>query len=53
MINGRSEADVQRVVSELRAKFKDACVEGIAADIAKEADREALFKKLPTVDPRK
>ena len=50
VINGRSEADVQRVVSELRAKFKDACVEGIAADIAKEADREAMFKKLPTVD---
>lgn len=50
VINGRNEADVQRVVSELAAKFKDACVEGIAADIAKEADREALFKKLPTVD---
>lgn len=50
VINGRSEADVQKVVSELAAKFKDACVEGIAADIAKEADREALFKKLPTVD---
>lgn len=50
VINGRSEADIQRVVSELAAKFKDACVEGIAADIAKEADREALFKKLPIVD---
>ena len=50
VINGRSEADVQRVVSELATKFKYACVEGIAADIAKEADRETMFKKLPTVD---
>ena len=49
VINGRSEADVQRVVSELAAKFKYAGIEGIAA-IAKEADREAMFKKLPTVD---
>lgn len=50
VINGRSEADVQRVVSELAAKFKYAGIEGIAADIAKEADRETMFKKLPTVD---
>lgn len=50
IINGRKQPEVDAVVAELKQQFPTTKPQGIAADLATEADRDKLFASFPQVD---
>jgi 3-oxoacyl-[acyl-carrier protein] reductase len=50
IINGRKQADVDRVVAEIKAQFPNTNPQGAAADVADEASRAQLFDQFPKID---
>lgn len=50
LINGRSHAEVERIVKEIQAEFPDTAPRNAAADLVNARHREALFEQFPRVD---
>lgn len=50
IINGRNAQEVIKVVAELQQQFPQTNPQGVAADLAKAADREKVFAKFPKID---
>ncbi|KRN98433.1 SDR family NAD(P)-dependent oxidoreductase [Companilactobacillus kimchiensis] len=50
VINGRKQAEVDAVVTEIKHNFPKTKPLGVAADLAKASDRENLFQKISKVD---
>ncbi|MEQ6118647.1 SDR family NAD(P)-dependent oxidoreductase [Reichenbachiella sp. MALMAid0571] len=50
VINGRTKANVDKAVNELKSSVENAKVSGIAADFSKVDDVNRLLKELPQVD---
>lgn len=50
VINGRKQPEVDTIVNEIKQQFPKTNPQGIAADLAVEADREKLFTEIPKVD---
>jgi NAD(P)-dependent dehydrogenase (short-subunit alcohol dehydrogenase family) len=50
ILNGRSEASVQRAIGELRSRFPSARLEGIAADLGDAAGAARLIRGAPRTD---
>ncbi|TYC49697.1 SDR family oxidoreductase [Weissella muntiaci] len=50
IINGRRQIDVDQTVAELQSTVTGAKVQGIAADLASEKDREKIYATIPRLD---
>jgi NAD(P)-dependent dehydrogenase (short-subunit alcohol dehydrogenase family) len=50
IVNGRTEERVANAVQQLQSKHRNANVTGIAADLGRAEETEALLKELPEVD---
>ncbi|ASK64010.1 oxidoreductase [Virgibacillus phasianinus] len=50
LINGRNDEEVERIVNEIKSDFPATSPQNAAADIVDSQQREALFKKHPTID---
>lgn len=50
LINGRNDEEVERTVQEIKAQFPATSPQNATADIVDIKQREALFKKYPSVD---
>lgn len=50
VINGRKQADVDQVVTELQAAFPATQPRGVAADIAQPDQQQRLFDQIPQID---
>ncbi len=50
IINGRKQSEVDEIVAEIKHNFPETSPQGVAADLAKESDREKLFELVSKVD---